>query len=598
MNATSTKIPQDFKSTLTAKDRSGAEAYDVVVVGSGSAGMMAALRAADLGLSTLVIEKASKFGGTSATSGGGIWIPNHGLGGIRDSREMVIHYLNQVLEPTVRRDRLESFIDSAPEVLRYLKGFGVEFYAVPSYPDYFPSTDGALSGRILLTKEIDGGELGDGVHTMREQFPRFKLFNRYAFDIDQGFALSTRSRGWQWVLIKMIARYWSDFAWRRKTPRDRRLTMGGALIGSLYRALMKLKVEVRLDTGLVTLIRDGKRLTGVEVSRFGKKSIIQARHGVVIAAGGFEWNQTLRDQYFEFGGTTRWSSTPEEGNKGDALIAAQAIGATTEHMAHAWWAPTMTMPIPGVSNMASTHQTIFDVGRPHSVCINRKGVRFVNEACSYDQFGLAMIADHRKGSTNLPCWLVFDKSHRSKYTCGGFLPTAIMPDGKIPRDWWNHYIFKGDSINELAAKIGIDPATLSNTVEKMNGYARTGVDLEFGRGSDDYDKYFGDPAVKPNASLGSIVTAPFYAVPINLGDLGTKGGLKADANACVLDEQGQRIEGLYAAGNAAGSPFGNCYPGSGATIGPALVFGYLAASDIASRAAKSSTAQVAWMTSK
>lgn len=561
------------------------ETFDVVVVGSGSAGMMAATRAADLGLSVLVVEKASKFGGTSATSGGGIWIPNHGLGEIEDSRENVMHYLDQVLDASVRRDRLEMYVDKGPEVLRYLNDIGVEFYAVPEYPDYFSRTDGAVAGRVLLTREMDGGEIGEDVHTMREQFPRFKLFNRYAFDIDQGFKFSYRAPGWQIVFLKMVLKYWTDFAWRRKTPRDRRLTMGGALIGGLFREAKKRGVEVRLDTGLETLIRDTGGVTGVEVSRFGRKYSISARHGVVIAAGGFEWNQPMRDKYFEFSGSTRWSSTPEEGNKGTATLAAQAIGASTEHMAHAWWAPTMSMPIPGVSNMDMTHQAIFDVGRPHSVCVNQNGDRFVDESCSYDQFGLAMIEDHRKTGANLPCWIIFDVRHRNKYTCGGFLPTSLMPDRKIPRDWWDHYIFKADTIDALARRIGLDPDALSKTVGKMNEYARTGVDPEFGRGDNIYDQYFGDPSVAPNPCLGSIDTAPFYAVPIYLGDLGTKGGLKADANARVLDEQGDPIAGLYAAGNASGSPFGNCYPGSGATIGPALVFGYLAASDIAARAA-------------
>jgi len=280
-------------------------------------------------------------------------------------------------------------------------------------------------------------------------------------------------------------------------------------------------------------------------------------------------------------------STPEDGNTGRALRAAETVGADTEHMAHAWWAPTMRMPVPGVSNMEATHQAIFDVGRPHSLCVNREGRRFVDESCGYDQFGLAMIADNRQTDANLPCWMIFDVRHRNKFTSGGLLPSAIMPDKAIPPDWWDHYFFKANSIAALADKIGIDRQALEATVNGFNAAAKTGVDGEFGRGDNAYDQFFGDPAVAPNPCLGGISEAPFYAIAIHLGDLGTKGGLKADTAGRVLDTKGQPIGGLYAAGNAAGSVFGNCYPGAGATIGPAVVYGYLAAEDIAAQAAGS-----------
>jgi 3-oxosteroid 1-dehydrogenase len=245
----------------------------------------------------------------------------------------------------------------------------------------------------------------------------------------------------------------------------------------------------------------------------------------------------------------------------------------------------MQLPARDVPNVDVAHQMFFDHRHPHSVCVNRLGFRFVNESCSYDRFGIAMIEDHRKTGANVPCWMIFDATYRAKYTCGGIMPASFMPDRKIPPDWWDNYVYRADTIGELAAKIGIDGTRLCGVIAEMNGYAATGVDLEFGRGRDTYDRYFGDSRVSPNPCMGPIDKPPYYAVRIDLGDLGTKGGVKADEHARVLDRQGHPIPGLYAAGNSSGSAFGNCYPGAGGTLGPALTFAYIAANDIATRAA-------------
>jgi 3-oxosteroid 1-dehydrogenase len=211
-------------------------------------------------------------------------------------------------------------------------------------------------------------------------------------------------------------------------------------------------------------------------------------------------------------------------------------------------------------------------------------VRFVDEACGYDDFGKAMVADQLKTGANTPCWLVFDATFREKFTAGGFMPTPVMPDRKIPPDWWDHYIFRADTLEALAAKIHVPSAALAETVSNMNQYAKSGLDPEFGRGGNDYDRMFGDPSIKPNPCLGPIATPPYYAIAINLGDLGSKGGLKTDARARVVDGSGRPIPNLYAAGNNSGSPFGNSYPGAGATIGPAMTFAFIASNDIAARA--------------
>lgn len=563
---------------------SSPETFDVVVVGSGAAGAVAALRARDRGLSVLIIEKAHKYGGTSAASGGVIWVPNHQFTPNDDSRDKALAYLDALIKKPVRRDRLEAYVDQAPEMLRFVKSLGVPVAPAPYYPDYFPTAPNARVDRSILCDTFDGRELGDKFPLMREQYARFKILNRYAMDVLQFFSISTRAPGWITTFLKMVWTYWSDLSTRRLTRRDRRFTQGAALMGHLCKRVFDRGIEVRLETRLEELIVTNGRVGGVKVSNFGRIYEIGARHGVVLAAGGFEWNQELRDRFFPVPGLTRHSSTPEDANRGEALIAGMKIGAATEHTEAGWWIPTMHIPMAARSNFEDIVQAAFDVGRPHSVCVNRNGVRFVNEACSYDEFGAAMVEDQLATGANTPCWLVFDATFRQKFTAGGIMPTILMPDWRVPPDWWDHYIFRADSIDALAAKIHVPAVALRKTVAQMNQYAASGVDPEFNRGASPYDQMFGDANVKPNPCLGPIERAPFYAVPINLGDLGTKGGLACDAQARVLDGNDRPIPGLYAAGNNAASPFGNLYPGAGGTIGPAMTFGFVAADHIAAQA--------------
>jgi 3-oxosteroid 1-dehydrogenase len=565
------------------------ETYDVIVAGSGSAGMMAAVRANELGLKVLVVEKAHKIGGTSATSGGVVWIPNHGLG-TSDSREDALRYINSVATGPVRQDRIEAFVDTGPKMIRYLQQIGMKPLFMP-WPDYFPEKPGSRADRSVVFPLFDGRRLGKLFPLIREQFTRFKLLNRYSMDFDDANTILARGPGWIRIILRLIARYWLDVSTRRLTRRDRWFSLGASLIAPLVQRLAERNVEIRLGAAVRTLIWENGRVAGVETQRFGRTETIRARHGVIVCAGGFEWNQALRERFFTIPGNTRLSSSPEEANRGEVLEAGMAIGAATEFTETGWWVPTMSVPLPTASNFEEIHQAVFDVGRPHSVCVNRNGDRFIDEACGYDRFGNGMMEDQLKTGANTPCWLVFDATFRHKFPAGGIMPMAIMPDRKIPVDWWDHYVFKADTVAELARKIEIDPAKLEAVVGRMNEYAKTGVDPEFGRGDNIYDRNFGDLTVKPNPCLGPIGKAPFYAIPIGLGDLGTKGGLKADAKARVLDQAGDVIPGLYAAGNASGSPFGNAYPGAGGTIGPAMVFGYIAAGDIAEQAKRPAEAK-------
>lgn len=559
-----------------------AEAYDVIIAGSGSAGMTAALRAVAQGLKVLVVEKAHRIGGTSATSGGVTWIPNHGLG-TDDSRDQAITYIHAVANGPVRPDRIDAFLEAGPQMIAFLKEQGLQPMSMP-WPDYFPEAPGARADRSVVFPKYDGRRLGALFPLVREQFTRFKLMNRYTLDFMEANTISTRSPGWIREVLKVIGRYWVDFSTRRMGRRDRLFSLGAALIGPIVEQYVAKGGEFLIGWGVKQLVVEDGRVCGVAVERYGKVKTLRSRHGVIVCAGGFEWNQELRNRFFTVPGDTRFSSTPEEANRGEVLVAGMALGAATEFTETGWWVPTMSLPLDEISNFEEIHQAVFDVGRPHSVCVNRNGDRFVDEACGYDRFGNAMMEDQLKTGANTPCWLIFDATFRYKFTAGGIMPTALMPDGKIPLAWWDHYIFRAPTLRELAAKIDLDAAKLEATVERMNDYARTGVDPEFGRGGNAYDRNFGDPKLTPNPCLGPIGKAPFYAMPVNLGDLGTKGGLKCDAQARVLDSEDMPIPGLYAAGNASGSPFGNAYPGAGGTIGPAMTFGFIAADMVAAEA--------------
>ncbi len=486
------------------------ETFDVVVVGSGAAGAMTALRSAEHGLKVLIIEKAHKFGGTSATSGGVLWIPNHQLDGDKgDSRAQVMEYLASITSGPLNQERIDAYVDQAPEMVRYLKKSGVQVMAA-AWPDYFPDKPGARADRSVIVPTFDGRQLGDKRYPlMREQYNRFKLFGRYSMDLVETFSLMMQQKGWRMTVAKMITRYWADRSTRKVSHRDRRFTQGAALMGAVYKAVFDKGVELRLETKLESVNADGAgRVTGVTVSQFGRSYTIDARHGVMLSAGGFEWNQALRDRFYPVPGLARHSSTPEDANRGEALIAAEAIGADVEHTGAGWWIPTMTLPMVNASNFHEIHQAAFDVGRPWSVCVNRNGDRFVDEAIGYDSFGKAMVEDHLKTGANCPCWLVFDAKFRAKFSAGGLMPTVHTPDRKIPDDWWDHYVFRADTLEALANKIRLPWPALQQTIGNINAYAKTGVDPEFGRGMNIYDQFFGDPTVSPNPNLGPIDTAP------------------------------------------------------------------------------------------
>ncbi|MCR4468252.1 FAD-dependent oxidoreductase [Burkholderia sp. SCN-KJ] len=561
-------------------DSFGDATYDVVVVGSGAGAMTAALRAHDQGLSVLVVEKSTVYGGTTAVSGGGIWIPCNdqiaALGG-SDSYDEAIMYLRDVVGEDFDARRIDAYLDNGPKMVAYLaKHAHTRFNAVPRYPDYYPDRKGGKPGyRTMEPAPFDAARLGAHFDTLRAPSPATLIGGRIAMTQIEAHTILAKERGWLRLAARLMLRYATDFKWRRRTPRDRRLTLGNALVASLRAALEQRGIALWLATPMRSLHTDGARVNGVVVERDGRPFGIRATHGVVLACGGFEANQAMRDQYLPKPTRAEWSAAPPI-NTGDGIRAGLALGADVALMGFVWGVPTVRVP-----GEEKQRGLFVERSAPRCVMVNRLGRRFVNESAPYPDVIHAMYADHANTQANVPAWLIFDAEYRKRYPCGVLLPGSVQPDSRIPPGWLDSVIYRAGSLAELAAKIGVDAQGLAQTVERMNGYALTGIDTEFGKGGNLFDRYYGDSSSKPNPCLGPIERAPFYALRVDPGEIGTKGGLRTDAHARVLRSDGSVIDGLYALGNTSAAVMGKTYPGPGSTIGPAMTFGYVAADHIA-----------------
>ena len=568
------------------------ETHDVIVIGSGAGGMTAALCAQGHGLSSVVIEQAAVYGGTSAVSGGGIWIPcNDGMPdtGISDSPEEALAYLKHLTGGEVPLPRLEAYVSQAPKMVRHLKNaFGVEFRPVAKYPDYFPNEAGGKPGaRTMEPVPFDAGQLGDAFNTQREPYKSTLVLGRISMDQVQAHVLFSRAKGWIWLTMKLMWRYWSDLGWRRKTWRDRRQVLGQALVASLRTAMLRKQVPLQLETSLEGLIEESGRITGVTVTRGGKTLRLRANHGVVIASGGFEANQQMREQYLPQPTKKTWSAAPGI-NNGDGIRAGQSVGASVGFMNMVWGTPTVELPGTSVAAAMFVERSL-----PGCVMVNGLGKRFVNEAAPYTEVVHAINEDQARTGKAVPCWFIFDGRFRQSYPAGPMLPAGIQPDKKLPKSWWGKALFKADTLTELASQIGVDASALAQTVDNMNRYAVDGKDPEFGKGDDVFQRYYADPRITPNPCLAPIVKAPFYALAVTPGEIGTKGGLLTNEYARVLREDGSEIAGLYAIGNCSAAVMGRTYAGPGATLGPAMTFGFIAAADIAMQARQVSVAEAA-----
>ena len=561
------------------------DVFDVVVVGSGAGGMLAACRVADQGLSVVVIEKAGLYGGTSAVSGGGIWVPcNHHIAelGASDSRAAARQYLDACTAGATPADKLDAYLDHAPEMLRYLETkTPVRYQALPKYADYFQKLPGAMPGyRALDPLPFDGALLGDELEHLRPPSPGTLIGGRVAVTSKEAHVLFSRGPGYMRLALRQFGRYWCDWRTRRRSPRDRRLTLGNALAGGLRRALLERQVPVWLDTSMRALLETDGCVTGVRVIRAGLPVTVSARRGVILAAGGFERNQSMRERYLPQPTRAQWSATPPV-NTGDAIAEGERLGGALALMEHVWGAPTV-----GVAGEEKQRALFVERNLPGCVIVNAKGRRFVNEAAPYSEFVPAMYRDHARDGACVPAWMVFDARFRRKYPCGPIMPASMMPDARIP-EAFRDVLVRADTIDALAARIEVDAAGLRETLHNMALYAATGIDEEFGKGDNLFDTYYGDPGVKPNPCLAPIDQAPFYAVRIDAGDIGTKGGLVTDAQARVLRADGRPIDGLYAIGNTSASVMGASYPGAGSTLGPAMTFGLIAADHLAAQGAAS-----------
>jgi 3-oxosteroid 1-dehydrogenase len=555
-------------------------AFDVIVVGSGAGALLAAIRASDEGLKALVIEKTALVGGSSAISGGGIWIPdNHDMpkAGLRDSMDVAFGYVKACAKGLASDDRVLAYVETARHMARYLRQIGVPYRCMPQYSDYYPAIEGALpGGRTMDPVDFNASKLGlEGLNLMRPTNPGQLIFGRMNINAFQARSMLARERKSKFMLMWIMARYFLDYPWRNKTRRDRRLTGGQALIGGLLTALRQRKITLWLQTPLESLITENGRVTGVVVQKDGQAVRLQARQAVILGAGGFERNQAMREAHLPQPTDQAWTATPPEANTGDAIRAGAAVGAQLHLMAHTWGVPTLMVP-----KEEKFRPLFVERSLPGCMVVNARGERFLNESGPYPEFQQAMFANHASTGGGIPAWIVFDATFRANYPIGPLMPAAAVPDSRLRKSWLNTVYWKGETLQELASQIGVDSAGLVASAARMTEFARTGKDLEFDRGGNVFDRYYGDTNVRPNPNLAPIAKGPFYAMKLHPGDIGTKGGLLTDRDARVLDESGQVVAGLYCVGNNSASVMGPAYPGAGSTLGPAMTFAYRAIADI------------------
>jgi 3-oxosteroid 1-dehydrogenase len=526
-----------------------------VVLGSGAAGLTAAITAASGGATVGVFEKSTELGGTTAWSGGQLWIPNNPHQpeiGVSDSTDEAFRYLMSLSRGLLDETLIRAYLEAGPEMVSFLdKQAGMEFYAVPDFPDYHPENPGGKprGGRTIECPLFPFERLGEWA----------EAFTHTPYYPDEHITMSETSLG------AVVPKPVSAQEKARRQEHDER-GRGQALVGRLFLACLDAGIQVFRGHRARELVTAGGRVTAVRFETADGELTVGARRGVVLATGGFEWNEKLKRAFLR-GPLTHPVSPPT--NTGDGLLMAMRVGAMLGNMREAWWMPAADLP-EGINSMNRVMITA-DRTRPRSIMVNRHGRRFTNEAANYNAFGGAFHAEDVASFdyANLPCWLIFDHEYLRRYGTVGPYPPSDTPPGWLPGF---------DSVESLAEHLGVPAGTLRSTIEQWNANAAAGRDPDFHRGQSAHDRWWGDPAYKgdPRGTLGPLDTPPYYAISVKSGALGTKGGPQVDRNARVIDLDGHPIPGLYAAGNVMASPFGMTYGGAGGTIGPAMVFGYLA----------------------
>ena len=539
------------------------EEFDVIVLGTGSAGLVAAIKAHDEGARVAIFEKADKVGGTTAWSGGMIWIPcNHHMAeaGITDSVEDVQTYLGSLSFGLIDPAMIEAFVAHGVEAVKWLEDHTpAKFQIIPGFPDYHSENPCAKR---------------DGGRSMENPLFSFKELGDWADRVTTGRQLGGGASGVHITLSETPLGHGApqgipEDELERRRAADLR-GAGNGLVGMLLKGCLDRGIEPRTNHRAVELITEDGRITGV---RFEGGYEASARGGVILATGGFEWDPELSRAFLR-GPLERPVSI--ETNTGDGLKMAMKVGASLGNMREAWWTATIDVPdgrggvIPWMVNGERT--------RPHTIMVNGKGVRFTNESANYNAIGAAF---HNMDVTsftyeNLPSWMIFDQFYVERYVVGGYRGEKPTPD----------WLTEAPTLAELAGKLGIPADALEATVERWNEMCAAGEDLDFGRGKAAHDQWWGDPDLtgEATASLGPLDKPPFYAVETHIGALGTKGGPRTTADAQVIDLDGNPIPGLYAAGNVMASVMGMTYGGAGGTLGPGLAFGYAAAKHAAAAA--------------
>ncbi|MDX1581546.1 MAG: FAD-binding protein, partial [Alphaproteobacteria bacterium] len=455
-------------------------------------------------------------------SGGGIWVPcNEQMEklGCADSFAEAKGYVELLTEGEVEPRRLDAYLKRATEMVHYMaERFSVRFKAISIYPDYFPHLPGGKPGyRTMEPEDFDAARLGEEFDKQREPYPGTLMMGRIAMNQVEAHAMLCRTRGWVLLFLKLALRYFMDFRWRRKSRRDRRQVLGQGMVAALRYAMLREGVPLWLNTGLEELISEDGRVVGARVQRDGKTLHIRARRGVILACGGFESNQAMREQYLPAPTDKSWSIAPGI-NLGDGIQAGQALGAGTRFMDLTWGTPSVVVPGAGWASGLFVERAF-----PHGIMVNGKGQRFCNEAGPYTEVVYSIYRDHQKTGCSVPCWFICDADYRKKYPFGPIMPPALQPDSKIPAEWEGQVYFKADSLAEMADRLGIDAAGLQATVDRYNSQCVSGKDEDFGKGENCFDTYYGDHTVKPNPCMGPLAKPPFYALKVLPGELGTKG---------------------------------------------------------------------------
>jgi 3-oxosteroid 1-dehydrogenase len=513
-------------------------------------------------------------------SGGGVWIPCNRYAraaGAEDDLAKAKTYLRQLItEEEVPEYQLDAYLENGPKMVDFLhQRTRLRYVSLEHYPDYYTNLEGSMEGhRSMEPETFSADELGEEWRRLRRTHPMMHLGGLIGITQVEAALLIGQQPGWWKIALKLFADYLLDIPWRLKDRFHRRLATGCAGVARLRASLMDRDIPLWLNTAMTRVVDVDGKVLGIELTRNGQPLRIQARKAVILAAGGFEHNQAMREQYLPQPTDHNWSAGVRE-NTGDAIQEGIRLGAKMHRLGEAWWCNTISVPgeaIPRLSVMEKSY--------PGSIMVNPAGERFSNESQNYMAFQQETFQKHSEDNPCNPSWQIFDAHFRATYFVGPLYNSKFRPDWALPKRYEKEgFIAKADTIRELAYKIDVDAQGLENTVAKVNEYARTGNDLDFHRGESAYDRYYGDPRVTPNACLGSVEKPPFYAMRVDPGDFGTQGGMVINEHAQVLHQDGHVIDGLYAIGNCS-APTLPCYPGPGATLGPAMTFGYQAAKSI------------------